>query len=140
MAVVSGTFGFVQVDDATIAQVRNWTMNRNQEIQEYTVLGSLGYRNKRPLFKNENVDAELYWDATDTTGQGALETAYATAAPVQIKIYPTTATGTIAAGDVFYEGTCYISDLSVTGDSEDLVGGTANFATDGPMTRGVEPA
>ena len=138
MSVKSGTYGRVQIGAVLIAQIRSWTFSRNQEIQEYTVLGTLGYRNKRPVFKDENVDCELYWDPDDPTGQGALETAYDTSATVSLILYPSATDGVPTAGDVLYTGTAYISDLSIAGDSEDLVSGTANFAVDGAMVKSTE--
>ncbi len=135
MSVKSGTYGRVQIGAVLVAQIRSWTFSRNQEIQEYTVLGTLGYRNKRPVFKDENVDCELYWDPEDTPGQGALEAAYDGSTTVTLILYPSTTGGTPTAGDVLYTGTAYISDLSIAGDSEDLVSGTANFAVDGAMVK-----
>lgn len=137
--VKSGTFGLVMNSGAVIAQIRSWAFARNQEIQEYTVLGDSGYRSKRPIFKNENVDCELYWDDTDTAGQVALETSYDAATVLTLVLYPSATGGVATAGDILYTGQAYVSDLSLAGDAEDLVSGTANFAVDGPMVRSVEP-
>ena len=139
MGVKSGTYGSVEADGEQIAQIRSWTFGRNQEIQEYTVLGTLGYRNKRPVFKDENVDCELYWDPDDATGQAILEGHYDDSTVVTLVLYPSQTGGTPTTGDVLYTGQAYISDLSIAGDSEDLVSGTANFAVDGAMVKSTVP-
>lgn len=139
MGVMSGTYGLVMNGANVIAQIRNWSMSRQTDIQEYTVLGTAGYKNKRPTFKNVNVQCDLYWDPSDTDGQVALETAWGSAATLTLRVYPSADTsGTPAAGDVYYEGSAYVSDLSISGDAEGLVEGAASFAIDGAMTRGVE--
>jgi len=138
--VKSGTYGIVRNGPNIIAQIRSWAFSRNQEIQEYTELGDSGYRSKRPIFKNENVDCELYWDDTDADGQVALETSYDNSTSVTLVLYPSAdPSGTPVTDDVLYTGTAYVSDLSLAGDAEDLVSGTANFAVDGPMVRSVTP-
>ena len=138
MGVLSGTYGLVQIGGTTVAQVKDWSMSRTQDIQEYTVLGTAGFKNKRPTFKNVNVSGSVYWDPGDTTGQVALETAWENAATVTLRIYPSADVGgTPVTGDVYYEGSAYVSDMSISGDSENLVEGTINFAVDGNMTRGT---
>jgi len=139
MGVLSGTYGLVEIDGAIVAQVKDWSMSRTQDIQEYTVLGTAGFKNKRPTFKNVNVTGSVYWDPGDTTGQVALETAWENAQTVNLKIYPSADVGgTPVAGDVYYEGLeAYVSDMSISGDSENLVEGTINFAVNGNMIRKV---
>ena len=138
MTTKAGTYGLLKNGANTIANLKDVNMDHSIEIQDVSVLGTVGYRSKRPTFKDWSMSATGYWDPDDTLGQVALETAMIAGTQVTVKFYPSATSGTPTTGDVYYTGNGYITGYPINTSFENLVEISLTIEGDGALTRGVE--
>jgi predicted secreted protein len=125
MATFTGTMGVLKVGANTVAEVRNFTITESVEVVDDTVKGDT-WRTKKTTFKTWNASADLFWDYTDTTGQGAL----AVGSEVTIEAYPADDT----SGYQYKTGTAIVTELEITSDLEGMVEASATLEGNGALT------
>ena len=71
MANHKGSEGTVHVGANAIAEIRSWTIEENGDVLEDTTMGDSA-RTFLASLTNWSASVDVYWDETDTNGQGAL--------------------------------------------------------------------
>ena len=112
MATHAGSEGTVKVGANAIAEIRSFSVSETADTIEDTTMGDAA-RTYKPSLKSFNGSLDVYWDETDTTGQGALTVG----SEVTIGFYPEGAT----TGDNFYTGSAFVTGLTVNSSFDGMV-------------------
>lgn len=112
MATHAGSEGTVKVGANAIAEIRSFSVSETADTIEDTTMGDAA-RTYKPSLKSFNGSLDVYWDETDTTGQGALTVG----SEVTIGFYPEGAT----TGDNFYTGSAIVTGLTVNSSFDGMV-------------------
>lgn len=112
MATHTGSEGTVKVGTTTIAEIRSFSVEETSDTAEDTSMGD-SYRTYKTTLKSWSGSVDVFWDETDTTGQGAL----AVGSEVTMKFYPEGAT----AGDIYLTGSAIVTSLSINSSFDGLV-------------------
>lgn len=112
MATHTGSEGTVKVGSDAIAEIRSYTIDETADTLEDTTMGDTARTYKSSLTSFTG-SLDVYWDETDTAGQGALTIG----AEVTLNVYPEGET----TGDVYYTGTAIVTGISRTASFDGLV-------------------
>jgi len=112
MATHTGSEGTVKVGANTIAEIRSFSVEETSDTAEDTSMGD-SYRTYKTTLKSWSGSVDVFWDETDTTGQGAL----AVGSQVTMKFYPEGAT----TGDIYLTGSAIVTSLSINSSFDGLV-------------------
>lgn len=112
MAVHTGSEGTVKVGSSVIAELKSYTIEETGDVIETTALGDTS-RTYVAGLKTFTGTIDVYWDETDSSGQGALTVG----SQVTINFYPEGD----GAGDTYYTGTAIVTGRSVTGTTDGTV-------------------
>lgn len=112
MATHTGSEGTVKVGTTTIAEIRSFSVEETSDTAEDTTMGD-SYRSYKTTLKSWSGSVDVFWDETDTTGQGAL----AVGSEVTMKFYPEGAT----TGDIYLTGSAIVTSKSVNSSFDGLV-------------------
>lgn len=112
MATHTGSEGTVKVGSDAIAEIRSYTIDETADTLEDTTMGDTA-RTYKPSLTSFTGSLDVFWDETDTAGQGALTIG----AEVTLNVYPEGDT----AGDVYYTGTAIVTGVSRTASFDGLV-------------------
>ena len=112
MATHTGSEGTVKVGTTTIAEIRSFSVEETADTAEDTSMGD-SYRTYKTTLKSWSGSVDVFWDETDTTGQGAL----AVGSQVTMKFYPEGAT----TGDIYLTGSAIVTSLSINSSFDGLV-------------------
>lgn len=112
MATHTGSEGTVKVGTTTIAEIRSFSVEETSDTAEDTSMGD-SYRTYKTTLKSWSGSVDVFWDETDTTGQGAL----AVGSEVTMKFYPEGAT----TGDIYLTGSAIVTSLSINSSFDGLV-------------------
>lgn len=112
MANHKGSEGTVHVGANAIAEIRSWTIEENGDVLEDTTMGDSA-RTFLASLTNWSASVDVYWDETDTNGQGALTIG----ASVTLNLYPEGNT----TGDTYYTGTALVTSISRTASFDGMV-------------------
>lgn len=112
MAVHTGSEGTVKVGANSIAELKSYSIEETGDTIETTALGDTS-RTYVAGLKTFTGTIEVYWDETDTTGQGAL----GVGSEITINFYPEGA----EAGDTYYTGSAIVTGQSVSGTTDGTV-------------------
>lgn len=112
MATHTGSEGTVKVGSDAIAEIRSYTIDETADTLEDTTMGDTA-RTYKPSLTTFTGSLDVFWDETDTAGQGALTIG----AEVTLNVYPEGDT----AGDVYYTGTAIVTGVSRTASFDGLV-------------------
>jgi predicted secreted protein len=146
MAIVRGTDGLVQVSVnliaatpawVTIGVQQTWTWEETNETIDVTTLGAQRARAQMTTFIGFNATSEGFWDSEADAGQVIVEAGSLSGDPIGVRVYPTTASGTPATGDKYWEGDAYVNDTSSTGSFDNAVSMSLSFAGTGLPQRGT---
>lgn len=125
MATYLGKDGVVKVGSVAIAEVRNFSITQAAATTEDTVMGDSWSTHKVTL-KSWSGQLACFWDATDTTGQGALTIG----AEVTLKLYP----GGVASGDQELSGSAIITSIETQLAHDGIVEASFSFQGTGALT------
>lgn len=128
MATYLGKDGVVKVGTHTVAEVRSFSLNQTAATAEATVMGE-EWTSHKITQKSWAGQLSCFWDATDTTGQGAL----AVGTEVNLKLYPEGAT----TGDAELSGTALITSIETQLAHDGLVEATFGFQGSGALSLGT---
>ena len=120
MATHTGSEGTIKSGANAIAEVRSYTITETGDTVEDTVMGDAARTYKASL-KTWTASVEVYWDETDTTGQGSFDVG----STVTLNVYPEGAT----SGDMYYTGSAIVTEKSVTASFDGMV--EASFSLQG---------
>jgi len=125
MATHIGRDGVVKVGANSIAELRSFSIDETGDTVEDTVMTDAA-RSYISTLTSFTGSADVYWDETDTSGQGALTVG----ASVTIGFYPEGET----AGDTYYSGTCIVTGVSRSASFDGMVEASITFQGSGALT------
>jgi predicted secreted protein len=125
MATHTGSEGVVKVASNQVAEIRSWTVDETADVLEDTSMGDTARTYKSSL-TNFTGSMDVYWDETDTTGQGALSIG----SEVTINVYPEGDD----SGDTYYTGTVIVTGVSRTASFDGMVEASISFQGTGALS------
>jgi len=128
MATHIGRDGIVKVGANAVAEVRSFSIEETGDTVEDTVMTDTA-RTFVPTLTSFTGSADVYWDETDTTGQGALTVG----SSVTIGFYPEGDT----TGDTYYTGTAIVTGVSRSASFDGMVEASITLQGSGALTESV---
>ena len=125
MATHKGSEGTVKVGSNQIAEIRSYSIEESADTLEDTSMGDSA-RTYKPSLTNFSGSLEVFWDETDTSGQGALSIG----SEVTLNVYPEGDT----AGDTYYSGSAIVTGVSRAGSFDGLVEASISVQGNGALT------
>jgi len=125
MATHIGRDGVVKVGANSVAELRSFSIDETGDTVEDTVMTDAA-RSYISTLTSFTGSADVYWDETDTSGQGELTVG----ASVTIGFYPEGET----AGDTYYSGTCIVTGVSRSASFDGMVEASITFQGSGALT------
>jgi hypothetical protein len=128
MATFSGSDGVILVGTDQVAEVRSYSIDETMDTLEDTSMGDSSRTYKTSL-KSFSGSADVFFDDTDTSGQGALTVG--TSATLNIQMEGNT------TGDHKLSGTVLVTGRTITGSFDGLVEASITFQGTGALTEGT---
>lgn len=125
MATHKGSEGTVKISSNAIAEIRSWSINQTADTIEDTTMGDSA-RTYQSSLSSWDGSVDVYWDETDTTGQGACTIG----SSITLNVYPEGAT----TGDTYYSGTAIVTGLSKTASFDGMVEASITFKGTGALS------
>lgn len=125
MATHAGSEGTVKVGSDAIAEIRSFSIEETADTIEDTSMGD-GARTYKPSLTSFSGSIDVFWDETDTTGQGGLTIG----AEVTLNLYPEGDT----TGDSFLSGSAIVTGRSVSSSFDGLVEMSISVQGNGALT------
>ena len=126
MANHKGSEGTVKIGTDTIAEIKDWSITETGDTLEDTSMGDAA-RTFLASLTSWDGSVSVFWDETDTNGQGALTIG----ASVALKVYPEGNAST----DVFYEGTALVTGIERNAAFDGMVEASFTFQGTGVLSR-----
>ena len=126
MATHTGSEGTVKVGANAIAEIRSYSIEESADTVEDTSMGD-SYRTHKTTLKSWNGSVDVFWDESDTTGQGALTVG----SEVTANFYPEGSVST----DKYYTGTAIVTGKTVTGSFDGMVESSITLQGTGALTQ-----
>lgn len=132
MATHIGQEGTVKVgaagSDVAIAEIRSFSVTESSDTVEDTSMGDSA-RTYKATLKSWNGSADIFWDETDTTGQGALTVG----SLVEVNFYPEGS----ASSDTYLGGNAIVTGLTVNSSFDGMVEASITLQGTGALTTGT---
>ncbi len=125
MATHTGSEGTVKVGANAIAEIRSYSVEETADTTEDTTMGDT-YRTHKTTLKSWSGSIDVFWDETDTTGQGGLTVG----SEVTINFYPEGST----TGDSYKTGTAIVTGKTITASFDGMVESTITVQGTGALT------
>lgn len=125
MAVHKGSEGTLKIGANAVAEIRSYSIEETGDTLEDTTMGDTA-RTYLPSLTSWSGSVDVYWDETDTTGQGALTVG----AIVTLNVYPETD----SAGSVYYTGSAIVTSVSRSASFDGMVEASVSFQGTGALT------
>lgn len=125
MATHTGSEGTVKVGANAVAEIRSYSIEETSDTVEDTSMGDT-YRTHKTTLKSFSGSVDVFWDETDTTGQGALSVG----SEVTINFYPEGSD----SGDTYYSGSAIVTSKSITGSFDGMVESSIAIQGTGALT------
>jgi hypothetical protein len=126
MATHKGSEGIVKVGTDSVSEVRSYSIEETADTLEDTSMGDSARTYKSSLTSFSG-SLDVFWDETDTSGQGALTIG----SEVTLNLYPEGDT----AGDTYYTGTAIVTGVTRTGSFDGLVEASVSVQGTGALTQ-----
>jgi predicted secreted protein len=125
MATHAGSEGTVKVGANAIAEIRSFSIEETADTIEDTTMGD-GARTYKPSLTSFSGSVDVFWDETDSTGQGALTIG----AEVTLNLYPEGST----AGDTYLSGSAIVTSRSISSSFDGMVEMSISVQGNGALT------
>jgi predicted secreted protein len=125
MATHKGSEGTVKVGSNAIAEIRSYNIDETADTLEDTSMGDSA-RTYKPSLTSFSGSIDVFWDETDTSGQGALDIG----SEVTLNFYPEGDT----AGDTYYSGSAIVTGVSRSAAFDGLVEASISVQGTGALT------
>ena len=125
MATHKGSEGVVKVGTNTVAEVRSYSIDESADVLEDTSMGDSAKTYLASLTSFSG-SLDVFWDETDTSGQGALTVG----SSVTLNVYPEGA----HSGDTYYSGTALVTGVSRSGSFDGMVEASITVQGSGALT------
>lgn len=126
MATHTGSEGTVKVGANAIAEIRSYSIEETADTTEDTTMGD-SYRTHKTTLKSWSGTVDVYWDETDTNGQGALTVG----SEVTANFYPEGST----TGDSYITGTAIVTGKTVSASFDGMIESTITLQGTGSLSR-----
>jgi hypothetical protein len=125
MATHAGSEGTVKVGSNAIAEIRSFSLEETADTLEDTTMGDTArtYKSSLTTFTGS---VDVFWDETDTNGQGALTIG----ASVTLNVYPEGD----ASGDTYYSGSAIVTGVTRSSSFDGLVEASITVQGSGALT------
>jgi len=125
MATHTGSEGTVKVGSNAVAEIRSFSLEETADTLDDTTMGDTArtYKSSLTTFTGS---LDVYWDETDTSGQGALTIG----ASVTLNVYPEGDT----SGDTYYSGTAIVTGVTRSASFDGLVEASISVQGSGALT------
>ena len=125
MATHKGSEGTVKVGSNAVAEIRSYSIEESADTLEDTSMGDAA-RTYKPSLTSFSGSLDVFWDETDTDGQGALTIG----SEVTLNVYPEGDT----TGDSYYTGTAIVTGVSRSASFDGLVEASISVQGTGALT------
>ena len=125
MATHKGSEGTVKVGANSVAEIRSYSIEESADTLEDTSMGDSA-RTYKPSLTSFSGSLDVFWDETDTDGQGALTIG----SEVTLNVYPEGDT----AGDTYYTGSAIVTGVSRSASFDGLVEASISVQGTGALT------
>lgn len=125
MATHKGSEGTLKVGANAVAEIRSYSIEETGDTLETTSMGDAS-RTYVSSLTSWSGSVDVFWDETDTTGQGALTVG----AQITLNVYPE---GDVT-GDKYYTGTAIVTGVSVSSSFDGMVEASISFQGTGALT------
>jgi hypothetical protein len=125
MATHIGRDGVIKVGVNTVAELRSFSIEETGDTVEDTVMTDTA-RTFTPTLTSFTGSADVYWDETDTLGQGGLTVGTV----ATIGFYPEGDT----TGDTYYSGSCIVTGVSRSSSFDGMVEASITLQGSGALT------
>ena len=128
MAVHKGSEGTVKVGVNGILEIRSYSIEESADTVETSTMGDTA-RTYVPSLTTFTGSVDVYWDETDTNGQGALSIG----AAVTLNVYPEGDSST----DTYYTGSAIVTGVTRTASFDGLVEASITLQGTGALTESI---
>lgn len=128
MATLTGNNGTVKVGSVAIAEIRSFSVDETMDTIESTAMGDT-YRTFETSLKSWNGSVDIFFDDTDTTGQGALTVGSEVTVNFQVEGDTT--------GDHLLSGAAIVTGRTINSSFDGLVEASLTLQGDGALTEGT---
>jgi hypothetical protein len=126
MATHTGSEGTVKVGSTnSILEIRSYSVEETADTAEDTSMGD-SYRTFKTTLKAWTGSVDVFWDETDSTGQGAL----VVGSEVTVRFMPEGA----SSGDTYLTGSAIVTGKTVTGSFDGMVESTITLQGTGSLS------
>jgi predicted secreted protein len=125
MATHKGSEGTVKVGSNAVAEIKSYSIEESADTLEDTSMGDSA-RTYKPSLSNFSGSLDVFWDETDTNGQGALSIG----SEVVLNVYPEGDT----TGDTYYTGSAIVTGVSRSASFDGLVEASISVQGNGALT------
>jgi hypothetical protein len=126
MATHTGSEGTVKVGATnSILEIRSYSVEETADTAEDTSMGD-SYRTFKTTLKAWTGSVDVFWDETDSTGQGAL----VVGSEVTVRFMPEGS----ASGDSYLTGNAIVTGKTVTGSFDGMVESTITLQGTGSLS------
>ena len=125
MATHKGSEGTVKIGSNAIAEIRTWSINQTADTIEDTTMGDSA-RTYQSSLNTWDGSVDVFWDETDTTGQGACTIGTS----ITLNVYPEGAT----SGDTYFSGTAIVTGITRTASFDGMIESSLTFKGTGALS------
>lgn len=125
MAINAGNDGAVYVGANAVASIDSFNISQNVDEVESTAMGDT-YKSFLQTFLEWTTECNMWWDPTDTNGQGALTIG----ATVTLNLYP----NGNGSGEKYYTGEAIVTALGTEVSRGAMISRSASFRGTGALT------
>ena len=125
MATHAGSEGTVKSGANDVAEIRSYSLEETADTIEDTTMGDSS-RTYLSSLKTFSGSVDVFWDETDTNGQGS----FTVGSSVTLAIYPEGDT----TGDTYYSGSAIVTGKTITGSFDGMVEATFTLQGTGALT------
>ena len=125
MATHKGSEGTIKVGSNAVAEIRSYSLEESSDTLEDTAMGDSA-RTYKPSLTSFSGSLDVFWDETDTSGQGALSIG----SEVTLNVYPEGD----ASGDTYYTGSAIVTGVSRSASFDGLVEASISVQGNGALT------
>ena len=130
MATLTGNNGTVKVGSVAIAEIRSFSVDETMDTIESTSMGDT-YRTFETSLKSWSGSVDIFFDDTDTTGQGALTVGSQVTVNFQVEGDTT--------GAHLLSGGAIVTGRTINSSFDGLVEASLSLQGDGALTEGTVP-
>ena len=128
MATHKGSEGLIKVGANTVAEVKSYSIEETGDTVETTSMGDTA-RTYVPTLTSWTASVDVFWDETDTTGQGAMTIG----SEITLNVYPEGDTAT-APADTYYTGSAIVTGVSISASFDGTVDASISLQGTGALT------